>query len=95
MFHLVLSAFVTARFTDGCAQTANGLGVLAVTGHCRYRQCADSGAVHIQGDASHHHFHILLMQARTGAVAAGHDAGVARFNTGFEFLLSHLISPKW
>jgi hypothetical protein len=95
MFHCVLAAFVTARFADGCAQIANGFGVLAVAGHCRHRQRANSGAVHIQGDASDHHFHILLMQARSGAVATGHDAGIARFNTGFEFLLGHEISPEW
>lgn len=93
VLHLMLSALLTTGLADVGAQAADGFGVLAVTGHCRCRQHADLGAIHVQRNATHHHFDVLLLQAGCRTVVARHRAGVARFNTGVVVLMRPFESP--
>jgi hypothetical protein len=91
MLHLVLGALVTTGLADVGAQAANGFGMFAATGHQGCSQRADLGAIHVQRDASSHRLHVLLLQARSSAVIAGHCASVARFDAGIEFLMRHFF----
>ena len=46
------------------------------------RNRADVGAVAVEADAAGHHFHVLLLQAGSGAVLAGSDAGIEGVEEG-------------
>jgi hypothetical protein len=95
MVRLVLAAFFAAGLADLGAQLTQLLGELATAGHIARGQTADCSAVHVQRDASRHHFHVLLLQARGRTVVASVGAGVAGVDAGLVLLVSHLETPSF
>jgi hypothetical protein len=70
MLRLVLRAFVAASLADLGAQLQDGAGASAAARHRCSGQLADGGAIDVQRDAPGHHLHVILGQARRGAVVA-------------------------
>lgn len=96
VIRLVTSAFVAAGLADISAEGAHPRGELAAPCHEPGSQPADRCAIDVQGNATGHHLHVLLLQAGGGAVVTGISAGVAGFDAGligFVGLVSHGVSP--
>jgi hypothetical protein len=84
---LVLAAFLAACLAHICACLADGCRELAAAAHVSGGRTADLGTIHIEGNAACHHFDVLLLQARSGAMVAGDCAGVAGTDAGLKLLM--------
>ncbi len=94
MRHFVFGTFVPAGLADVCAKRANRFSVDATPGHGSYSQCANLGAIHVQGDALGHYLDVRFMQAGSSAMVASHGAGVASLHAGVERLMRHEVLQK-
>jgi len=77
VLHFMLDAFLTARLANVGAERAYVGCMHAVAGHGCRRKGAGLGAIDVQRNAVHHHFHVVFLQAGGGAVVAFCGAVVA------------------
>ena len=71
---LMLPALVGAEGADFGALAQQVLAVLGAARQQAGGQGANVGAVAVEGDAAGHHFHVVFVEARGGAVLAGAHA---------------------
>jgi len=83
MLHVcVLAALVAAGLADFGALAQQVRGVLRAASHVTGREGADVGTVAVEANAAHHHFHVVFLQAGSGAMLAGGDAGIESVEEG-------------
>ncbi len=88
----VLLAFLRAGVAHVRAGLADHARELAAARHVAGGEAADGRTVEVELDAAREHPDVLLVQARGGAVIAGHRAGVAGVDAGLELLMWHKAS---
>jgi hypothetical protein len=78
---LVLLTDISAPLANLCAQAANIFGKVATACHSTSGHAAYLRTVHVAANAIRHFFHIVLAEARGGAMVAGGGAGIASLDT--------------
>ena len=89
MVGVVHGAFVTAGLADVRADSAKRLRVFTAPCHRTGCKLADGGAVHIEGNATRHHFDIRFLKTSSRAVVASYCAVETSFDTGCVLLMGH------
>ena len=84
---LVLAAFLAASLAYIGAGFAHCRSEFAAAAHEGGSRAAYLRAIHIERDATRHHFHVLFLQAGSGAMIAGNRAGVTGVYASLKLLV--------
>lgn len=85
----MFGTLITAGFTDVRTECTHLARELTIARHIARGQAANRGAIHVERDATRHHFDVVLLQAGGGAVIAGVCAGITHVDAGFVLFVSH------
>lgn len=84
MLHVrVFATFRTAGFAHVGTKPAHFFCLAAAEAHKLRGSITDCGTFHVKLNAARHHFHVVFLRARGGAMVADGRAIQAGFNTGF------------
>jgi hypothetical protein len=93
VIHVMLAAFLSAGAANFGAQAAELFGEFRIARHELRGQDTDVSAVAVEANAPLHHFDVLFLQARGGAMLAFLRAFQAGFNAASILFVSHNLSP--
>jgi len=89
MLHGVAAAFSGAGIANLGAEFANALGKVGIARQFPCGERANIRAAAVEIDAASHHFHVIFLEAGTGAMFARGDTGLTRVDTALVFVLGN------